>query len=347
MATPRPTRVAPSATPRPSRAAERRARQLEEARTQRRIYLIAGAVGVLVAAIVIAGLLLTVVLPPRASVVTVGSRTLRASDLAERAKFAAVVETGAAASNPATVIPTLVREETLRQRAGDLGVSVSDEDVMREVRRRVGSPEDQPEADFQKAYDAFMERLPVSREAFETIVHASLLRTKAVDAFKAQAGEKGPQLHLLAVGSQDRAKLDEMKAAVASGKDFKEEAVSRGLVKEPAQTDLQWFDPQSLPARVAVAKDLQARQTSDVFMDDQSGGYILIQVAERSDDRAYDDAVKAQIANRLFDGWIKAQEEALAGEASLTGSSKSWVERQVRDAVAEVTRRAQQQQASQ
>jgi len=343
VATPRPTRVAPSATPRPSRAAERRARQVGEARAQRRIYLIAGAVGILVAATVIAGLLLTVVLPPRAAVVTVGSKTLRASDLAERAKFAAVAESGVAASNPATVIPTLIREETLRQRAGELGVSVSDEDLTREVRRRVGSPEDQSETDFRAAYDRFMERLPISRDTFEEIVRVSLLRTKVVDAFKAQAGEKGPQLHLLAVGTQDRAKLDEMKAAVASGKDFKEEAVARGLVKEAGQTDLQWFDPQSLPARVAVAKDLQARQTSDVFMDDQTGGYILVQVAERSEDRPYDDAVKAQIANRLFDGWIKAQEEALAGEPSFTGSAKSWVGRQVKDAVAEASRRAQQQ----
>lgn len=315
---------------------------------ERRIYLAAAIVGLAVAAIVAAGVLLTVVLPPRAQVVTVGSRTFTASDVAVRAKYAAVVESNsAAASNPAAVIPTLVREETLRQQAGELGVSVSDDDLKAELRKRVGTPADQPDEVFRAAYARYAERLPISRTEFEEIVRATVLGTKAIDSFKVNVPEKGPQIHLLAVAAQSRAKLDEMRAAVAAGKDFKEEAVARGLVKDAAQADLAWFDPASLPDRISPVRDLKAGDLSEVFMDDQTGGYLLAQAAERSDERAYDDTVKGQVAGRLFQDWVKAQEATLAGESSLSGNAKTWAEKQVRGALAEAQRRAQAQQAEQ
>ncbi len=328
-------------------AAERRARQASEGRTERRIYLAAAIVGVAVVLIVAVGVLLTVVMPPRATVVTVGSRTLTASDVAVRAKFAVAGESNSAAvANPATVIPTLVREETLRQKAGDLGVSVSDDELNAELRKRVGTPDDQSDDAFRTAYDRYLALRPVSRAEFEEIVRAAVLRTKTVDSFKAQVGEKGPQLHLLVVAGQDRQKLDEMRTAVASGKDFKAEAVARAFVKDPAQADLAWFDPQSLPDRISPVRALKAGELSEVFMDDQTGGYLLAQAVERSDERAYDDTVKAQVANRQFLDWVKSQEAAIAGEPSLSGTAKAWVERQVKDAVAAANRRAQAQQAA-
>lgn len=313
---------------------------------ERRIYLAAAVVGIAVVLIVAAGVLLTVVMPPRAKVVTVGSRTFTAADVAVRAKYAAVGEQNSAvSSNPDAVIPTLVREEVLRQKAGDLDVSVSDDDLKAELRKRVGTPDDQSDDVFRASYDRYLETLPISRAEFEEIVRAAVLRTKAVDSFKAKVGEKGPQMHLLAVASQDKQALEEMRAAVAGGADFAEQAAARGLVKEAAQADLAWYDPQSLPDRISPVRDLKAGELSEVFMDDQTGGYFLARVVERSDDRAYDDTVKTQVANRQFLDWVKAQEEALAGESSLTGTAKTWVERQVSDALKEAQSRARAQAA--
>lgn len=348
MATTRPSRAAqPARAARPGRFAERRARLETEARVERRVYLAAAIVGIVVALIVSAGVVLTVVMPPRAHVVTVGSRTLTAADVAVRARYAAITEANSAvASSAAAVIPTLVREEVVRQQAGELGVSVSDDDLKAELRKRVGIADEQADDLFWPKYDEYRKTLPVSRDDFETIVGASVLRTKAVEAFKTKVGEKGPQLHLFAVSTQNRQKLDEMRTAVASGKDFATEAVARGLVKEAGQADLAWFDPQSVPDRISPVRDLKAGELSEVLMDSQTGGYILAQAAERSDDRAYDDTVKSQIANRQFQDWAKAQESALAGEPSLAGAAKTWVERQVKNALKDAQRRAKAQQAS-
>ena len=329
------------------RVAERRARQANEGRAERRVYLAAAIVGIAVVLIVAAGVILTVVLPPRSTAVKVGPRTFTASDVAVRAKYAVVGESNnAAVSDPASVIPTLVHEETLRQKAGHLGVSVSDDELKAGLRKRVGTPDDQSDEAFRTAYDRYLKVLPISRAEFEEIVGAALLRTKVVDAFKATVEEKGPQLHLLAIAAQDRQKLEEMRTAVVAGKDFKDEAAARALVKDPAQADLAWFDPQSLPDRISRVRNLKAGETSEVFTDEQTGSFVLAQVVERSEDRTYDDTVKGQVANRQFQDWVKSEEAALAGKPSLSDTAKAWIGRQLKDTLAEANRRAQAQQAA-
>ncbi len=349
MATTRPSRAAqPARAPQPSPAARRRAREADEGRLERRVYLLAAIIGAVVLVIVAAGVILTVVMPPRAKVVTVGSRTFTASDVAVRAKFAAVGESNnGAATDPGAVIPILVREETLRQKAGDLGVSVSDDDLKAELRKRVGVADDVTDDAFRTAYDRYLEALPISRGEFEEIARAAVLRTKSVDAFQAKVGEKGPQIHLFAVASTDKQKLADMRAALVAGKDFKAEAMERGLVKDPAEADLAWFDPQSIPDRIAPVRDLKAGELSEVLADEQTGGFFLAQVVERSADRAYDETVKGQIANRQFTEWAKGQETAIASaNPSLSGTAKAWTQRQVKGAVTEANRRAQARQAA-
>lgn len=347
MATTRPSRAAqPARAVRPLRPAERRARQASEGRTERRVYLAAAFVGVLVALIVAVGVVLTVVMPPRAKVVTVGTRTFTASDIAVRAKYAIVGESnGLVVSDPAAIIPTLLREETLRQKAGHLGVSVSDDDLKAELRKRMGTAADSPDDVFLTAYNRYLKILPITRAEFEEIVRAAVLRTKVIEAFKATVGEKGPQLHLLAVAAPDRAKLEEMRTALASGKDFKAEAAARRFVTDPAQADLAWFDPFSLPDRISSVRDLKAGEVSEVILDTQTGRFFLAQVVERSEDRPYDDTVKAQVANRQFEEWAKSEESALAGTPSFSDTAEAWVIRQLKDTLADANRRAAAQQA--
>ncbi len=330
------------ATTRPSRAATRRARQASEGRVERRIYLASAIVGVAVLAIVIAGVILTVVLPPREIVAQVGDRRFSARDLAVRAKFAAVAESNSTVVfDPAQVIPTLTREEVIRQKAGDLNVSVSDEDLQKAIRTRIGVAEDIPEDAFRASYERYLGIIPLSREEYEQIVRADALRTKATEVFKAQVPEKGPQIHLLGVSHADREKLQALRDAVAGGKDFKAEAAAAGLVTDPAQADLAWFDPQSLPERIASVRELKQGELSEVMLDDRTGSYFLAQAIERVEDREYDAAVKDQVANRMYTAWLAEQERALVLPSMMSGNAKAWVQRDVERAVAEATRRSQ------
>lgn len=336
------------ATTRSSRASDRRARQASEGRLERRIYLAAAIVGVAVVAIIAAGVILTVVMPPRATAAQVGDRTLTARDIAVRAKFAAVAESNtAAAIDPSVAIPLLTREEVLRQKVGDLGVSVSDEDMAKELRTRIGVAEDAAGDVFNAGYDRYLRIIPLSRNEYEHVVRAAVLRRKAVESFKTKVGEKGPQLHLFGVTSPDQKKLQEMRDAVAGGKDFTEEAVARGLVTQPAQADLAWFDPQSLPDRIAPVRNLKTKELFEVIFDQGTGSYFLDQVLERVEDRTYDDTVKDQVANRQFTGWMKEQETALVKPSTLSGTAESWVKRQVERGMTAANRRSQEAQQGQ
>ncbi len=332
------------ATTRSSRAADRRARQEIEGRTERRIYFIVAVVGAAVLAIIAAGIILTVVLPPRSTVVKVGDREFTARDLATRLKYAVFVEENSSVvTDPAGGIPVLTREELLRQKAGELGVTdVTDEEMTKELRKRVSVAEDASEESFRTAYDAYLKRFPLARDEFEAVVRTSVLRQKAVDAFKAKVPEAGTQLHILGVTSTDREKLEALRAAVAGGKPFEAEAIARGLGKE-GQVDFSWVDPASLPEGLASLRTLKANDLSELIVDER-GGIFLAQISERDENRKYDDAMKAQIANRQLLEWVKQQETALVGPSSLSGSAKSWVERQVKGALADATRKAQEAQ---
>lgn len=334
------------ATTRSSRAADRRARQAAEGRTERRIYLAAAAIGAVVLAIIVVGVILTVVLPPRSTVVKVGNRTFTARDLATRVTYAVLVERNQAmATDPGSAIPVLSRTEVLHQKAGDLGVGmVTDDELKQELRRKISAAPDLPDADFELAYARYLKTVIVSRSDFESFVKDDVIRQKAADTFKAKIPESGPQIHLLGVTASDRQKAEDLRAAVKSGKDFKAEAVSRGFVQQVEQVDLQWLDPGSLPDGIATISQLKAGEVSEVIPDQRAGGFLLAYMLERDDNRKYEDSVKTQIANRQLLEWLKPQESALIGPTTLTKSAESWVVRQVKSAITEATRRNQEAQ---
>lgn len=329
------------ATTRSSRAADRRARQATESRTERRIYLAVAVVGAAVLAIIAAGVILTVVMPPRSTVVKVGDREFTARDLATRIKVAVLVEQNSAlATDPAAGIPLLAREEVLRQKASELGVSeISDEEMTKEIRKRVGVAEDVSDENFRTTYDNYLKPFPITRDDFEAVVRIGVLRQKAIDAFKAKVPASGPQIQILGVTSTDRAKLEALRTAVAGGKPFEAEAVAMGLAKA-GQVDFSWVDPASLPEGLASLRTLKANELSELIPDEQ-GGIFLAQVIGREEDREYNDNVKTQIANRQLLDWITQQEAGFVGPSSLSGNVKSWVERQVKNAITDAQRTAQ------
>lgn len=349
MATTRPSRAAqPTRAARPNRVAERRAREASEGRAERRIYLAAAIIGLAVFVIVAAGVILTVVMPPRSTVVKVGDRSFTARELAIRVKHAVIVESNSAlVTDPAGGVPILAREEVLRQKSGELGVSeVTDDDVVQAIRKRLGvAPEKSAEA-FQADYAQFISARNYDRADFEYVVRAGVLREKATAAFKTKVPEAGPQLHIMGVSNPDPQKVEGLRAAVAAGKDFKAEAFARGLVEEPDQADLSWINPNGLPESLAPIGKLNAGDLSGVIVDPRTGTAFFAKVIEREESRKYAESMVDQVAGQMLLDWLKQQEAALVGPTTLTSTAKAWVERQVKDALAEAQRRAQAQQAA-
>ncbi len=131
----------------------RHGRSSNEDRQQRLIYLGAASILGLVLILIAVGVLLTVILPPRAHVLTVGDRKFNARDVADRAIYLVSSGNGNAQRDPSTEgMESLIGESILFQVGAGLVDEVTDEDVQDAIARRLGlnprnpEPEATPEA---------------------------------------------------------------------------------------------------------------------------------------------------------------------------------------------------------
>lgn len=135
-----------------SRVSRRRGATSED-RRERLIYLGAGGILALVLLIVAVGVVLTVVLPPRAHVLTAGDREFNARQVADRAIYLVSAGNGAAQQNPSQeAMNSLVNQEILFQAGAPLVGEISEQEVRDAIAQRLGlnvpaaAPEATPEA---------------------------------------------------------------------------------------------------------------------------------------------------------------------------------------------------------
>ena len=121
------------------RRISRRDRASHDDRQQRLIYLGAGGILLLVLLIVAVGVVMTVILPPRAHVLTVGDAEFSARDVADRAIYLVSTGNGNAQQDPAgEAIDSLIGQEILFQVGAPLVAEVTDQDVKDAIARRLG-----------------------------------------------------------------------------------------------------------------------------------------------------------------------------------------------------------------
>ena len=136
-------------------------RSSNEDRQQRLIYLgVAGILGV-VLILVAVGVVLTVILPPRAHVLTVGSSEFTARDVADRAIYLVSSGNGNAQQDPATEgMESLIGESILFQVGAGLVEEVTDEDVQDAIAQRLGLNPRNPEVEETPEAEATTEGTP-------------------------------------------------------------------------------------------------------------------------------------------------------------------------------------------
>lgn len=122
-----------------TRRESRRDRTSHEDRQQQLIYLGAAAIVIAVLVIVAIGVVMTVVLPPRAHVLTVGDRDFSASDVADRAIYLVASNSQAAQQDPATEgMESLIGQEVLFQVGAERVGEVTDQEVQDAIAQRLG-----------------------------------------------------------------------------------------------------------------------------------------------------------------------------------------------------------------
>lgn len=251
----------------------RRRDRSHEDRQQRLIYLIAGGILAAVLVIVAIGVVFTVILPPRANVLTVGSESFTAREVADRAIYLVTSGNGNAQQNPAQEgMESIIGQEVLFQVGAERVAEVTDEDVQDAIAQRLGLnprdaevPEATPEAtvdvapeatpvtgeataeatpestpvpgytdeEYANALAAFLREAPVSRRQLEEIVRAGIVEDRLEEMFREELPETGDQFLLWAIPTNDRAAAQQLIELVRGGTDFRDAVVEAGVADDP------------------------------------------------------------------------------------------------------------------
>jgi len=321
------------AASRQSKAFHRREQQTREERVRRLTFLGVGGVLALVGVIVVAGLIWGVWLPPREHVLTVGSRSFNAGQVADHAAF--LVRTGNtnALGDPQVAMDDLVQREIMFQ-AGVAEVDeVTDADVRAEISKRLGMAEDATDEQYGKALGDYLLTSGISRAEMESVFRFLVIDQRVRDKLKADLPESGDQLDLLRVATNDRSRAEAVRKAVLDGADLRDAAVTAGIYTDRSQAELGWFAPETLPEHVRdQVNALRVGGVSDVLDDVNRVGFEVYAIASRTTTEPYEPAVVDQLGALRFEHYVEAKREELGVTEDLSDSERTWILDQVRRA---------------
>ncbi len=313
-----------------SRAVQVSAREQRERDARREQRIVLAATGVLAAAllVVLAGLVVTQYLPPRARVATIGGEGVSASDLVDRALLLSIVEPAAEAPPidevAAFALERLADEAALRSGGASAFGPPSDAARAAEMRALLGLP---PEAD-QAALAAALSDLlwsPEAVRAFEALIDARLQEALLLDLWVQELPETAPQARLrrIRVGDPDRAA--ELSWRALAGEPFSALADEASLdaLSLPGG-DLGWVLLSGLDP--AVASALEGLAPGEVTAPLAAGGLVeLYLIEERDEERALGREQSVALLAERRASWLALERSSLGVTLDLSGGESEWV----------------------
>ncbi len=162
--------------------------------------------------------------------------------------------------------------------------------------------------------------------------------TKGLGYWLVEVTEKdeneGSHVRGILLGSRQEA--EEVRARIEAGEDFG--ALAREHSQDSASKeqggDLGWIKAAGVGNRVVthLALQLEPGVLSQPAADDSvqtKGGYWLVKVVDRDDNRAFDDETRRTIDLQLFEDWISEHRQKDSVETYLTEKQKSWAVAQI------------------
>jgi parvulin-like peptidyl-prolyl isomerase len=232
----------------------------------------------------------------------------------------------------------LIQEELIRQAAREAGVSVSPEEIDRQIEQEFGysqeeptpAPEPSPSTDtitstaeitptqaptpmtrerFEELYGEFLTNLKnstgLSEAEYQDIVEVTLLRGKMEEYIGQQVPTTEPQIHVRHILLDTEAEAQAVLQRLEDGEDFAALAteVSTDTLSAELGGDLGWIPRGEMDeAFDEVAFGLPLGEISDVV--ETPLGFHIILVEERDDDRELDAEILDQRRRDAFEVWL-------------------------------------------
>ncbi len=240
------------------------------------------------------------------------------------------------AANGEEFVNQLVEEELIRQAAAENGISVSSEEVDRQVEEFFGYYREQPTPEpapitelitptleitptatptpmsrqqFDELYTDYLTRLQeatgLSGAEYRETVKAELLRAKMQEFVGAEAPTSELQIHARHILLETKAEAEVVLERLNDGEDFA--TLAEELSQDPGSAveggDLGWFPEGQMVAEFEeVAFSLEPGEISDVV--ESTFGFHIIEVLERDENRELDPTMLEQKISEAFEVWL-------------------------------------------
>ncbi len=285
--------------------------------------IIGGAVAVIV---VVVGILAfgwyqTQIKPLGKTVVRVGDTEFSLAHLERR------VEHDKAAYSPENYLTlvdnTLVRlerEGLLLAGAGELGISVSDEEVTAEVRKRGNLAEDAEQKTFATEFRRQVEDSGLREDEYRQMLRAGLLEEKVSNYFLYVAPTEEPQVRGRWIVVDDVDKADEIVQRLDAGESFADLAKEFSIDSANADKggEFDWTPRGVWPIPEEVHNFLFDEAEVGVHSDVISAYnlYYIVELLERADVRPLDEEQRQKVADRDMEAWLKGLADRVDDEVT-------------------------------
>lgn len=308
-------------------------RQTERKRRQRarRIALLAGALILLIALIIpVTGYYVVFVRPLQGTALTVNDSSYSWDEYLTRTRMLIAEAQASGTWQPESLnslifdmIDELERQEIIKQYAPSEGVSVTQEEIDREVRGRIlgRAGIDDPditESEFRERYRRRLELLKIGEGQFEEVSRVALLSRKLEDILKSQIPAKVMQRHLFVIQVQTLVEAREALDRIDGGESFSDVArdISRDSQTSDLGGDLGW-----------VPEGIKEEYDTDIFtLEDgeisvplfTQAGVVLIMAVGEPELRDVRETHQSRLEAGALSDWLRTRRQELVEVEALS-----------------------------
>lgn len=288
-------------SPLPREVTKRRLARWQQERRRRRITIGIGAL-VIVAILVIIGygVYATIIAPGKERVATVGDKHLTVVNYETTLRLSPNLQTSAE-----DTLMALVNFELIRQGAEELGIEVTDGEIIQELRESfTGEGEEElTDEELLRRYNETLKYLRVSSEQFKEALATQVLAQKIEEHVKGEVpdvGELIPHVHLQAIVVTTEEEAGNVTERLEGGEDF------ASLAAEYEGGDMGWV-PQGMLS-LEIEKFAFSPESGNVTKSFATvEGYSIIQVLETEEVRELEEGIREQLETSAYGYWLEVQ----------------------------------------
>lgn len=209
----------------------------------------------------------------------------------------------------AAVTEQLVEEEVLRRFAPELGVSASEEEVHKEIARRLGIKPD--EKLFDVLFQQELERSGLSEEEYRQMSEAAVLRQKVRSKLAEDLPQSAESVRYRQILVSDQDAADEIVQKLEEGEDFAQLAQERSLDirTRDAGGDVGWVPRGVLDQ--TVEETLFALDVGEIETIPSVQGVLVVEVLDKAEDRPIEPAQRERLADKAYQEWVQEKRALL------------------------------------